>query len=307
MAVLVVGSVALDTVETPFGKVTDALGGSAVYFALAASLYTPVALVGVVGEDFPARYLEWLRQRPIDLRGLQVRPGRTFRWAGWYDYDLNHAHTLETHLNVFADFQPDLPADYRRARFVFLANIDPDLQLRVLDQVERPELVVVDSMNYWIAHKRAALTRVLERADIVTLNEAEVREYAQHPVLLTAARRILALGPRALVVKKGEYGCVLFANDHYFVAPAYPLEEVRDPTGAGDSFAGGMLGYLATCPRVTMAALRRALVHGSVVASFTCEAFSVERLLTLDRAAIAARYREFREFTSFETGEENGD
>jgi len=299
MAVLVVGSVALDTVETPFGKVTDALGGSAVYFALAASLYTPVALVGVVGEDFPARYLEWLRQRPIDLRGLQVRPGRTFRWVGWYDYDLNHAHTLETHLNVFADFQPDLPADYRRARFVFLANIDPDLQLRVLDQVERPELVVVDSMNYWIAHKRAALTRVLERADIVTLNEAEVREYAQHPVLLTAARRILALGPRALVVKKGEYGCVLFANDHYFVAPAYPLDDVRDPTGAGDSFAGGFLGYLARSNRVNLDTIRRAVVMGTVVASFTVEDFSINRLEKVTPEEIRLRTEELREFTRF--------
>lgn len=282
MSIVVVGSVALDTVETPFGKVDGALGGSAVYFSLAASHYADVRLVGVVGTDFPAECVELLRQRRVDVAGLRYEPGETFRWAGRYDYNLNDCQTLDTRLNVFATFRPRLPEAYRDAGVVFLANIDPALQLEVLGQVRRPWLTAMDTMNYWIAGKRELVTEVMRAVDLVLVNEAELRQYAGTYSLHAAARQVLALGPRAVVVKKGENGAVVFAEGVYFVAPAYPVTEVRDPTGAGDSFAGGLLGHLANQGQLTPAALRRALVHGSVVASFTVEDFSVRRLLTID-------------------------
>lgn len=299
MSIVVVGSVALDSVETPFGQVDNALGGSAVYFSLAARHYAPVKLVGVVGEDFPSEHVDLLKRNGVDARGLQVAPGKTFRWAGRYDFDLNVAHTLDTQLNVFAEFHPHLPEDYRASDFVFLANIDPTLQLDVLKQIERPKLVVMDTMNFWISGKREALTEVIQSVDVVLMNEAELRQYADSYSLIVAARRVLALGPRAVVVKKGEYGAVLFADGLYFVAPAYPLEDVRDPTGAGDSFAGGFVGYLAQRGEWDDETLRRAVVHGSVAASFTVEDFSVRRLARLSDAEIRARYQEFRHFTSF--------
>ncbi|MBI4317436.1 MAG: sugar kinase [Chloroflexi bacterium] len=300
MSILVVGSVALDTVETPFGAVADALGGSATYFSIAASLYANVSLVAVVGTDFSDRHVAVLRGRGVDLAGLQVDEGKTFRWAGKYDYDLNSAHTLDTQLNVFATFHPTLPAAYRSSPFLFLANIDPDLQYEVLQQVGDARLKVMDTMNFWIEGKRESLTRTMGAVDVVLMNEAEVREYAQTYNLSLAARRILALGPKALIVKKGEYGCVMFSESGYFVAPAYPLEEVKDPTGAGDSFAGGFIGCLARAGEVTPALVRRAIIHGCVVASFAVEDFSVERLLTVTPDDIDRRYREFLEFTCFD-------
>ena len=300
MDVLVVGSVALDTVETPFGRVEEVLGGSATYFATAASLYTRVKIVGVVGHDFPRQHVDFLKARGIDLGGLQVQPGRTFRWVGRYDYDLNTAHTLDTQLNVFADFHPQLPEGYADSKYVLLANIDPDLQIEVLRQVRSPRLTALDTMNYWIKNKRASLEKAISLVDIVLMNEAEARQFAGTHSLVRAAKHILGLGPRALVIKKGEYGSVLFADSTYFVAPAYPLEEVKDPTGAGDSFAGGFMGYLASTERVNTAYLRRAIVHGSVVASFCVEDFSVQRLARITRAEIDQRYQEFRHFTHFE-------
>lgn len=289
MSVLVVGSVALDTVETPSGRVDNALGGSAMYFSLAAGLYTSARLVAVVGDDFPQHALELLRSRGHDLRGLQIVAGRTFRWSGAYTDDLNSARTIDTQLNVFAHFDPQIPLDFQDSRIVFLANIDPELQLRVLSQVRRPALAAMDTMNYWIDKKRDAVTEVIRAVDVVFLNDAELRQYAGTMNLVRAARVVLDLGPRAVIVKKGEHGAVLFGHDDYFVSPAYPVEVVRDPTGAGDSFAGGVMGALSKEESFGSAALRRAMIHGSVIASFTVEDFSVQRLLQLTRAEVATR------------------
>lgn len=300
MTVLVVGSVALDTVETPFGTATEALGGSATYFSIAASTFTKVNLVAVVGNDFPSRYLGLLNKAGVDVGGLQVCEGKTFRWSGYYDYDLNTAHTRATELNVFSSFHPVLPESYKSSDLVFLANIDPDLQYEVLQQVEGARLKVMDTMNFWIEGKRESLTRTMSAVDVVLMNEAEVRQYAGTYNLTSASRRILELGPRILIVKKGEYGAVMFSQSGYFVAPAYPLESVKDPTGAGDSFAGGFMGYLSRAGDVSPSLIKRAMVHGSVVASFAVEDFSINRLASLSQKEIVARYREFQEFTHFE-------
>jgi sugar/nucleoside kinase (ribokinase family) len=299
---LVVGSVALDSVETPFGKVTDVLGGAATYFAYAASFFTRVRLVATVGEDFPSEHLTLLREREVDLGGLQQRPGRTFRWKGAYGYDLNEAKTLDTQLNVFADFRPVLSDAFRATPFVFLANIDPELQLEVLRQVKsRPVLVALDTMNFWIQGKREALGRVLREVDVVTINDAEVRQLAGEPNLVKAARSIARLGPATIVVKRGEYGALMLSEGAFFVVPAYPLESVYDPTGAGDTFAGGFMGYLAGQGRVDRGTLRRALVYGSVMASFTVEDFSLERLKRLSTEELGARYAEFHDLIRLES------
>ncbi|MCS7002854.1 MAG: PfkB family carbohydrate kinase [Dehalococcoidia bacterium] len=300
MSILVVGSVALDTVETPFGKVDEVIGGSALYFAAAASLFTTVKVVAVVGRDFPLHELDFLRERGVDLRGLQVAEGRTFRWAGRYDYDLNVTHTLDTQLNVFGDFQPVLPDGYAAADTVFLANIDPTLQYHVLCQAKGAKMTMMDTMNFWIQGQREALTRTIRSVDVVTMNESEVRMFTGTNSLLAGARAILRLGPQAVVIKQGEYGAVMFDRSGYFVAPAYPLEEVKDPTGAGDSFAGGFLGYLDACPFVTPATIRKAIIMGSVVASFTVGEFSLRALRDLTLDQIAERYEEFRNFTLVE-------
>jgi sugar/nucleoside kinase (ribokinase family) len=306
VSILVVGSVALDCVQTPFGRVHDALGGAATYFSTVASLYDQVNLVGVVGTDFPQEHIDFLAGRGVDIRGLQIAEGRTFRWSGRYDYDMNSAETLSTELNVFADFKPHLPEGYADSEYVFLANIDPELQVGVLDQMRQPKLIALDTMNYWINYKRDALTEALKRVDIVLMNEAEVRQYANTFSLIRAAHKILALGPKALVCKKGEYGAVLFTNGgtdltrSYFFAPAYPLEKISDPTGAGDTFAGGFMGFLARTRQTSPQAIRQAIVHGSVVASFTVEDFSVGRLRDLTLDQIHERYEAFKRFTSFE-------
>jgi len=304
--VLVVGSVALDTVETPFGRVDEALGGSAVYFSLAASLYAPVGLVGVVGSDFPASHVELLQRRGVDVSGLASQAGRTFRWSGRYDYDLNTTETLDTQLNVFAQFQPSLPPAYRRCPYLFLANIDPGLQASVLAQMDRPTLTMADTMNYWIQGSRDALIEVLRRVDVVTMNESEARLLTQTYSLARAAREILNLGPRAVIVKRGEYGAVVFADTSYFVAPALLLEEVKDPTGAGDSFAGGVMGYLARTGDLSPASLRRAVIHGSAVASFTVGEFSVDGLTDLSLDQVEERYHQFRAITEFELAPQGG-
>lgn len=301
MTVLVVGSVALDSVETPFGKVENVLGGSAIYSSLAASLYTQVNLVGVVGGDFSKEHICMLQDRGVDTRGLQVvEEGRTFRWSGRYDYDLNVTETIETQLNVFADFHPDLPRGFERSDLVFLANIDPDLQYEVLSQVKGARLTMMDTMNYWIQGKRESLLRTIKAIDVLTINEAEARMLAGTGSLLTAAKEILRLGPKALIIKKGEYGAAIFADSFYFVAPAYPLEEVRDPTGAGDTFAGGFMGYLDRAGNTTNAAFNKAIVHGTILASFTVEDFSIERLRQVTMAQVESRYQEFKRFTHFE-------
>lgn len=295
-----VGSVALDTVRTPFGRAEEVLGGSAVYFACAAAYFAPVRLVAVVGADFPRRYLGLLEERGVDLAGLQVAEGPTFRWTGEYGYDLNEARTLETRLGVFAGFQPRLPGHYRTTPFLFLANIDPELQLGVLRGVEAPRLTALDTMNFWIQGKREALRRVLAEVDVVVINDAEARMLAEDPNLVRAARRILGWGPRTVVVKRGEYGALMVTPERFFFVPAYPLDAVFDPTGAGDTFAGGFMGSLAREGVVDGAALRRAIVYGSVMASFTVEDFSLNRLLQVGPTEIEARFRAFQEMMRLE-------
>jgi sugar/nucleoside kinase (ribokinase family) len=298
--VLVVGSLGLDSLRTPFGQVDDVLGGTSSYFSLAASMYTEVQMVAVVGADFPSEYRQVFERRSIDLRGLRTMEGKTFRWAGEYKFDMHVAETLDTQLNVFADFHPDLPEDYRRTPYVFLANIHPSLQLEVLQQVQAPKLVVMDSMNLWIQTTREQLTEVMRHADIVLLNDGEVRQYTETPNLIIGARRILDLGPRAVVIKKGEHGALLVSRDDgVFVAPAFPQESVQDPTGAGDSFAGGFLGYLASRDDASDEAIRRAIIHGSAIASFTVEDFGVSRLQRLTPEELRDRYLAFRSLTHF--------
>jgi sugar/nucleoside kinase (ribokinase family) len=298
---LVVGSVALDTVETPFGKAREVLGGSATYFSYSASFFTRVRLVATVGEDFPEQHVRLLADRGVDTSGLSVARGRTFRWAGEYGYDLNEAKTLDTQLNVFADFHPKLPPELRRTPFLFLANIDPELQLDVLHQMsERPALVALDTMNFWIKGKREALLRVLREVDVVTINDAEARQLAGEPNLVKAARGIAAMGPRTVVVKRGEYGALMIADGAFFIVPAYPLESVYDPTGAGDTFAGGFMGYLASQARDDGSAMRRALVYASVMASFTVEDFSLNRLGRLRADEIGQRYAAFQDLMRLE-------
>lgn len=299
MSILVVGSVAFDSITTPFGAVEDALGGSASYFSTSASFFTDVSLVAVIGEDFPQQHVDFLASHNIDLAGLQRSAGQTFRWKGRYEYDLNEAHTLETHLNVFEDFQPQLPEAYRDAEYVFLANIDPELQLEVLQQVNHPKLVACDTMNFWIEGKKPELIKTLEKVDILVINEAEVRQLADEPNLIKAAAIVRGFGPKTLVVKRGEYGVLMFSEGSVFSAPAYPLEEVFDPTGAGDTFAGGFVGYLAATRNLAEQNLRKAIVFGTVMASFTVEKFSLDRLREIDYAEIESRYKRIKLLTDF--------
>lgn len=300
MSLLVVGSVALDTVETPFGKAEDALGGSATFFSAAASLLHPVQLVGVVGDDYPTDALGFLASRGVDLSGLETAPGESFRWSGVYSYDLNSRETLETRLGVFADFAPKIPEQFRDAEWVFLGNIDPELQIGVLDQVRAPRFVACDTMNLWIEIKRTRLLELLKRVDLLMVNDAEARQLSGEHNLAKAARFILDRGPRYLVIKKGEHGAILFTPTSTFFAPGYPLEEVFDPTGAGDAFAGGFMAHLAQSGRLEDADLRRAVVYGSVLGSFAVERFSIERFRDLTFEEIEERTRSFREMTMFE-------
>jgi sugar/nucleoside kinase (ribokinase family) len=304
MSILVVGSVALDSVKTPFGESTEVLGGSATYFSIAASFFSPVNLVAVVGEDFRDGNLEVFRKFSVDTRGLKQVPGRTFRWSGEYGFALNEAKTLETQLNVFENFQPEIPLEYRNSQYVFLGNIDPVLQREVVKQVHHPRLVACDTMNYWIQSKLTELKKTLEMVDILIINDAEARMLANQANLTKAARMIRSWGPKTLVVKKGEYGVAMFEDGSVFGAPAFPLEEVFDPTGAGDSFAGGFVGYLAKAGRLDNETIRKAVIYGSVMASFNVEDFSLNRLKRLLPTEIQERYREFKHLTHFEVDEE---
>jgi sugar/nucleoside kinase (ribokinase family) len=301
MSVLVVGSVALDSVETPFGKADLVLGGSGTYFSASASHLTPVQLVGVVGSDYPLDQLDPLRARGVDLSGVEQAEGSSFRWRGRYRHDLNSAETLETHLGVFSHFAPKIPEAFRSSPYVFLANIDPRLQLQVLEQVERPKLVACDTMNFWIESRRPELLALFERVDIVLLNDGEARQLTEKTNLVHAARWILARGPKVVIIKKGEHGAFMFTGDNVFFAPAYPLENIFDPTGAGDSFAGGFIGYLARTGDLSDDNMRRAVVYGSAMGSFAVEQFSIGRVLEVTRAEIDARVAEFRRLVAFET------
>jgi sugar/nucleoside kinase (ribokinase family) len=301
MSLLVVGSVAFDAVETPFGKQDRMLGGSASHFSISASFFTDVRVVAVVGGDFSRAEEEVFERHNINLSDLERVPdGKCFFWRGRYDYDLNTAHTLETELNVFADFQPKLSEEAKRSRLVFLGNIQPDLQRGVRDQMSGAELIALDTMNMWIEQTRESLLETIKGVHVMIINDAEARQLAGEPNLIRAARKIMSQGPRALVVKRGEYGAALFTADTYFAIPAYPLESVFDPTGAGDTFAGGFMGYLASQEKLDDAAMRRAMIFGSVMASFNVEEFGTQRVQRLTYEEINQRFRAFKQMTNFE-------
>lgn len=301
MSVLVVGSVAFDTVKTPFGERDKALGGSANFFSMCASAFTDIKLCAVVGDDFPEDHIALLNKRGVDTAGLIRTTGKTFHWTGEYKFDLNEAHTLATDLNVFADFKPDLPESYRNVDTLFLANIDPELQSDVLDQVKDPKVVALDTMNFWIEGKTEALKKVLGRVDIAFMNDAEVRQLSGEHNIVKAARGIQALGPRTVVVKRGEYGALFFHDEHTFFAPAFPLEDVFDPTGAGDTFAGGFLGWLdKNGADLNDSVAREAMLMGAVMASFVVEDFSFDRMRTLSRKEIRERWMNMRSLSLIE-------
>jgi len=294
-----VGSVALDSVETPYGMVDNALGGSAVYFSVSASYFADVGVVAVIGHDFPEDHLNFLKSKRIDLRGLKRESGLTFHWKGRYSGDLNEAETIDTQLNVFEDFSPYIPEEYRESSFVFLANIDPELQLNVLEQVKRPKLTICDTMNFWIEGKLEQLKEIIKRVDILIINEGEVRQLSRETNLIKAYKKISSYGPKVLVIKQGSYGALLFTPSSVFSAPAYPLEELSDPTGAGDCFAGGFVGYLAKSQDIAEDELRKAVIYGSVMASFNVEDFSLGRLKTLTIDEIEKRFESFKKLTRF--------
>jgi len=297
VSILVVGSVALDTVETPFARVEETLGGAASYFTTAASLYNQVNLVAIVGSDFPQEHIDFWHTRPVSLAGLQVKEGRTFRWTARYHMDMNTRDTLDTQLGVYEGFHPIIPEEYRRSELLFLANIQPELQLEVLEQVLQPRLTVLDTMELWIMTAHQQLSEVIKRVDILLMSEEEIRQYTQCPSIVTGVRQLLKMGLKYVVVKQGSYGARLFGADGtFFSAPTYPLEEVIDPTGAGDAFAGGFLGYLSLVEpqpdgSYAVADLKRAVVHGNIIGSYVCEDFSMQRLRALAMDDIAERYR----------------
>jgi cytidine kinase len=302
MSVLIVGSIALDDVKTPVEERFDLLGGSASYASVAAGYFCPVSLVGIVGDDFPANHWEFLQSRGIDLEGVQRAAGKTFRWSGEYMWDMNTRETRSVALNVFETFAPTLPERYRTCDYVLLANIAPDLQLQVLDQMEKPKFVIADTMDLWINIAQPALLELLKRVDMLILNDSEARELTKETSLIKAGKKIQSLGPRIVAVKKGEHGCLLFGEDDFFSCPAYPLEDIHDPTGAGDTFAGGLTGYLASRGNgeVSFRTLKSAVVVGSVLASYNVEAFSLERLRTVEQKDILSRFAEFQDLAHFD-------
>ena len=297
---VIVGSLALDTVKTPFGHVKDALGGAATYSSYAASFFSKPGIVGIIGSDFPKQHLQLLQQRGISVEGIKVdSKGKTFRWEGYYEYDMNEAKTVKTKLGVFANFQPQLPESYKDAEYVFLANIDPKLQLSVLQNVREPKLVLLDTMNYWINNRKLQLLDVIRKVNVLLLNDSEARQLFGTPNLVKAAAAALKLGPKFVIIKKGEHGALLFSEGSHFSAPGYPLEAIKDPTGCGDSFAGALIGYLASKSSSSEKDLRKAIIYGSVVASFNAEDFSLERLRRLTAAEIEKRYSEFKRIREF--------
>ncbi len=299
MAVLVVGSVALDSIETPFGKAENVLGGSATYFSVSASFFAPVNLVAVVGKDFPKKDILFLKRHDVNTSGLEIAGGKTFRWKGKYDYDFNSASTIYTHLNVFEHFSPKIPESYKKSEFLFLANIDPDLQLAVMKQVKKPKLTACDTMNYWIANKKRSVIEVAKGVDIFLLNEAEARQLSGESNLLKAGKSILRLGPKRVVIKKGEHGVLMLSREHIFSTPAYLLETINDPTGAGDTFAGGFIGYLAKKGRVTDSEIKKGIIYGAITASYTVEDFSLRKLGSITNKDIERRYRDYERLTRY--------
>ena len=300
MSLLVVGTVAIDSVKTPFGVAESVLGGSATYFSVAASYFTSVRLVAVIGEDFPETHMEIFKKHKINTEGLETLPGKTFRWSGSYGFDLGSATTLETQLNVLLDFNPKLGDEAASRPFIFLANVDPDLQLSVIDQVNSPKLIALDSMNFWIENKKESLAEAIKKVNLVIINEAEAREFAGVASLMKAAKEIMKMGPDAVIIKQGEYGAMAVYGDEVFSAPAYPLEDVFDPTGAGDTFAGGVMGYLANRGEITGDTIRQAMIVGSALASYNVESFSLERLSSIGFDDIVNRYNEIKRITVFD-------
>jgi sugar/nucleoside kinase (ribokinase family) len=299
MSVLVVGTVAFDSIETPSGSAERILGGSASYFALGASFFAPVRVVGVIGQDFPQDYLDLFTERNIDIAGIKREAGDTFHWRGRYHEDINQRDTIELHLNVLAGYEPQLPENYRDAEYVFLGNIDPLMQIEVLNQIRRLKLVVCDTMDHWIRESEENLKKVLKRIEMLVINDSEARLLSGYDNIVKAARAILRMGPKMVLIKRGEYGVLQFSDSSVFATPAYPLEEVFDPTGAGDSFAGGLMGHLARTGDMSEGGLRRAIVYGSVVASFTVEDFGVKRLIDVSLPQIEERYQRFVQLTDF--------
>ena len=295
---VVFGTIGLDDIKTPFGEIKAALGGSGVYSAVAASFFAKSGLISVAGTDVPSEYIKLLEKRGVDLSGV-TKVGKTFRWSGFYEFDMNEAKTLKTELNSLAGFEPEIPENYKKAKFVFLANIDPDLQLEVLAGMEDKPFVVLDTMNYWITSKKESLLKVIGKTNLFILNEGEARQLFETPNLIQAGKMALKLGPKYVIIKKGEHGALLFSNGKYFSAPGYPLEEVKDPTGAGDSFAGGLVGYLSKTGDISEKSIRKAVIYGSTIASFCAENFSLDYLKTIKPADIKARYKIFREIRKF--------
>jgi len=298
MSILAVGSVALDTIRTPQGKGKDVLGGSATYFSISASFFSCVNLVAVVGRDFPPKYSRLLKKRGINLGGLVIKEGKTFRWGGEYGWDFGNPKTLFTHLNVFSKFDPKIPQEYKKSKYLFLANIDPRIQERVLKQLN-PKLVACDTMNYWIQNKRNYLLRLLKKIDIFLLNESEARMLTYQYSIVGAAKALIKLGPKIVIIKRGEHGSLLFSDRYIFSIPAFLLETIVDPTGAGDTFAGGLVGYLAQCNKFNQLNLKRAVVYGAVMATFAVEDFSVNRLLVINLSDIKRRFKEFQRLSCF--------
>lgn len=295
---VIVGSVALDTVKTPFGEVKEVLGGAATYSSYAASFFAKPGIVAVVGEDFPKEHLQLLEARGIDTSGIK-KEGKTFRWEGFYEYDMNEAKTVKTELNSFESFSPEIPEEYKKAKYVFLANINPELQLKVLEQIESPEMVMLDSMNLWIYTKKDKLLDVIKKSDVLLLNDGEARQMFNTPNLAIAGAEALKLGVKHFIIKKGEHGALLFSEGSHFSAPGYPLEAIKDPTGCGDSFAGGLIGYMAKTNNSDESNLRKAIVYGSVLASFNAEDFSLNRLKQISNQDIEKRYKEFEKMRQF--------
>lgn len=293
------GPVALDTVKTPFGEVKETIGGSGVYFSLGASFFTKPGLISVVGKDFPKTGLNVLKKRGVCLKGVRFSEKKTFRWHAYYEYDMNEAHTVKTVAEIFEDFKLDIPEEYRKAKYVFLGNIDPEIQIETLEGMKNPRFSVLDSMNYWIEKKRNKLLKAIGMVNMLLLNEAEIRELFKTPNLVSAAKKALSKGPEFVLVKKGEHGAVLFSENNYFFTPGYPLETVKDPTGAGDSFAGGFLGWITKTDNLSEQNLRKAVVYGSVIASYNAEDFSINKLKKLKENDIKKRYQEFKKIVDF--------
>ena len=299
MSILVVGSTALDTIKTPFGKAERILGGSAIYFSLSAINFAPVSIVAVVGEDFPKKHIQFLQDKGIDTQGLNIESGKTFHWEGEYSWDFSNPKTIKTDLNVFADFDPKIPKDYQNSNYIFLANIDPTIQMKVLNQIKKPKLIACDTMNYWIENKRTELLKLFKRIDILIINETESRELTNQNNLIKAAKDLLKLGPKIIVIKKGEHGVLVFTENSIFTTPAYLMESISDPTGAGDTFAGGFIGYLAKSKKLNQESLRKAAIYGTIMATFAVEDFSLRKLGKISKVDIDERIRKFKQITNF--------